>query len=66
VGPIALVIPRIDSRTGVACVVSRVPAVTDLQDDILALVRDGDWVRVDGDRGIVEIGEESSEDTCRS
>lgn len=53
--PIAMVFPRIDSRVGVACVVTRVPVVTDLDRDIFALVRSGDWVRVDGDRGIVEI-----------
>jgi hypothetical protein len=55
VGPIAIVIPRIDSRTGVTCVVLRVPAVTDLDRDILTFVRDDDWIRVDGDRGLIEI-----------
>jgi hypothetical protein len=33
----------------------RIPAVTGLERDPLALVRTGDWVRVDGDRGLVEI-----------
>jgi predicted aconitase with swiveling domain len=55
VGPIGLVIPRIDSRTAVTCVVSRVPAVVDLDRDILSVARNGDWIRVDGDRGIVEL-----------
>jgi predicted aconitase with swiveling domain len=55
VGPIALIIPRIDSRTGVTCVVSRVPAVTDLEEDILRIARSGDRVTVDGDQGIVRI-----------
>lgn len=55
VGPIGLVIPRIDSRTGVVCVVSQVPAVADLDQDIFPLVRTGDRVRVDGDRGTVQI-----------
>ncbi len=55
IGPIALVFPRIDSRIGAACVVSRVPAVTDLDRDIFQLVKSGDRVRVDADRGVVEI-----------
>jgi hypothetical protein len=33
----------------------RVPTVTDLDGDPLALIATGDWVRVDGDRGLVEI-----------
>lgn len=55
VGPIALVFPQIDSRIGAACVVSRVPAVTDLDQNIFQLVKSGDRVRVDADRGVVEI-----------
>lgn len=55
VGPSALVFPRTDSRLGATCAVLRVPAVTDLEEDIFRLVRSGDRVTVDGDRGIVEI-----------
>ena len=55
VGPIAMVFPRVDSRIGTACVVAKVPVVTDLEDDIFKLVRSGDWVRVDGDKGLVHI-----------
>jgi len=60
VGPIALVIPRIDSRTGVVCVVSRVPAVTDLESDIFSVVQNGDWLRVDGDAGSILIARKPS------
>jgi len=55
VGPLALVFPRTDSRLGATCVVLGVPAVTDLKEDIFELVSSGDRVKVDGDRGIVEI-----------
>lgn len=55
VGPAALVFPRMDSRTGVTAAVLNVPVVTDLEEDVFALVKTGDWVRVDGDKGIVEI-----------
>ncbi len=36
-------------------VVTGVPTVTDLDGDPLALIESGDWVRVDGDAGTVEI-----------
>lgn len=55
VGPVALVFPRTDSRLGATCAVLRVPAVTDLQEDIFRLVTTGDRVEVDGDRGLVHI-----------
>lgn len=54
-GPAALVFPRMDSRTGVTAAVLNVPVVTDLEEDVFAVVKTGDWVRVDGDRGIVEV-----------
>jgi predicted aconitase with swiveling domain len=60
VGPIAMVFPRIDARIASSCVVARVPAVTDLDADIFALVNSGDWVRVDGDRGLIEIVQHQS------
>jgi uncharacterized protein len=55
VGPIAMVFPRIDSRLGTACVVAKVPVVTDLEQNIFELVKSGDWVRVDGNQGLVTI-----------
>ncbi len=55
IGPAALIFPRMDSRTGVAAVVTGVPAVTDLEEDPFEIIRTGDLVRVDGDRGIIEI-----------
>jgi uncharacterized protein len=33
----------------------RIPAVTDFDRDPLEIIESGDWVTVDGDRGIVEI-----------
>jgi uncharacterized protein len=31
------------------------PAVTDLDQDPLQVIETGDWVKVDADRGVVEI-----------
>ena len=33
----------------------RVPALTDFDRDPLSIIETGDWVKVDADRGIVEI-----------
>jgi hypothetical protein len=36
-------------------VVMRVPSVTDFDRDPLDIIETGDWVIVDGDRGLVEV-----------
>jgi predicted aconitase with swiveling domain len=60
IGPAAFVFPAIDSRTGVTVAVLDVPTVTDLVEDPFEFIHTGDWVRVDGDRGIVEINSGNS------
>jgi len=54
-GPVALVFPKIDSRTAVTAAVLNVPMVTNIQEDIFAFINIGDIVRVDGERGTIEI-----------
>ncbi len=39
----------------VGAVVTRAPAVTDLDQDPLKIIETGDWVKVDADKGIVEV-----------
>jgi len=63
IGPAALVFPKMDSRTGVAAVVTGVPTVTDLEDDPFDVIRTGDLVRVDGNKGTVEIIQRSKPET---
>lgn len=55
IGPAALVFPKMDSRTGAAAAVTGVPVVTDLLNDPFELIKIGDWVKVDGDNGTIEI-----------
>ena len=50
-GPAGLVFPRLDSRTAVTAAVLNVPLVTDLDADPFEIIRVGDRIRVDGDRG---------------
>ncbi len=54
-GPAALVFPKLDSRTAVTAAVLNVPVVTDVKDDLFAIINIGDLLRIDGDCGIVEI-----------
>jgi uncharacterized protein len=53
--PKALVFNEMTTKIALGAVVMRIPAVTDLDQDPLRLIRTGDWVIVDGDRGIVQI-----------
>jgi hypothetical protein len=53
--PKALVFNEMTTKIALGAVVMRVPAVTDFDQDPLQVIETGDWVTVDGDRGIVEI-----------
>lgn len=55
ISPCALVLPKIDSRTGVAAVVCGVPTVVDLEEDPFKVIENGDLVTVDGTSGTVTI-----------
>jgi predicted aconitase with swiveling domain len=43
------------TKIALGAVVTRVPAVTELDQDPLRVIETGDWVKVDGDRGVIEI-----------
>ena len=53
--PKALVFNEMTTKVALGAVVMRIPSVTDLDQDPLELIETGDWVRVDGDKGTVEI-----------
>jgi predicted aconitase with swiveling domain len=53
--PKAMLYNRTTAKVALGAVVTRAPAVTDFDIDPLTVIRTGDWVRVDGDRGIVEV-----------
>ena len=53
--PLALLFNVMTTKIALGAIVMRVPAVTDLDRDPIAVIRSGDWVRVDGDTGIVEV-----------
>jgi predicted aconitase with swiveling domain len=43
------------TKVALGAVVTRVPAMTDFDRDIFETIRDGDWIRVDADAGVVEV-----------
>ena len=53
--PLAMVFNQMTTKIALGAVVTRVPAVTELDQDPLTVIETGDWVKVDGDRGVVEI-----------
>ena len=53
--PIALVITEINTQSALGAAVMRVPAVCNLDSDPTEVITTGDWVRVNADKGIVEV-----------
>jgi predicted aconitase with swiveling domain len=53
--PKALIFNEMTTKVALGAVVMHIPAVTDFDQDPLTVVATGDWVRVDADKGIVEI-----------
>ena len=53
--PKALIIKEINAQGALGSVVMRVPAVTDLDKDPTEVIASGDWVKVDADKGVVEV-----------
>ena len=53
--PKAMVIGKVNSLTAIGAVVMCVPTVTDLDQDPTDVIATGDWVKVDAEKGIVEV-----------
>ncbi|MCP4757716.1 MAG: DUF126 domain-containing protein [Proteobacteria bacterium] len=53
--PKAMIFKDLTTKVALGAVVMHTPAVTDLNRDPLQVIESGDWVTVDGDRGIVEV-----------
>ena len=57
--PLAMIFNEMTTKIALGAVVTHCPAVTDLDQDPLEVISTGDWVRVDGDKGIVEVTKRS-------
>jgi predicted aconitase with swiveling domain len=53
--PKAMVFNEMTTKIALGAVVMRIPSVTDLDQDPLQVIQTGDWICVDGDRGLVEV-----------
>ncbi|MDJ0784020.1 MAG: DUF126 domain-containing protein [Desulfosarcinaceae bacterium] len=53
--PAAYVVRENNPQTALGSVVARRPCITDLNQDPTEVIATGDWVRVDAERGIVEV-----------
>lgn len=57
--PLGLIFNRMTNKVALGAVVMRIPAVTDLDRDPVAMIRTGDFVRLDGENGTVQIWRQS-------
>ncbi len=55
VAPAAMLFNEMTTKIALGAVVTRAPAMTDFDQDPLEQIQTGDWVRVDADRGVVEV-----------
>jgi len=53
--PRAMLFNEMTTKVALGAVVMRCPSVTDFDHDPLEVIETGDWVRVDADRGIIEV-----------
>jgi len=53
--PKAYIIKEINPQAALGAVVARIPAITDFDQDPTKVISTGDWVKVDADKGLVEI-----------
>ncbi|MEU6646119.1 DUF126 domain-containing protein [Saccharomonospora sp. NPDC046836] len=56
--PLGMIFTVTTTKAALGAVVTRVPTVTDLDQDPVQVIRTGDWVRLDADNGIVEVKEQ--------
>ena len=53
--PLAMVFTTITTKVALGAVVTRVPAITGLDQDPVKVIKTGDWVKVDADAGTVTV-----------
>ncbi len=53
--PKAMLFTTMTTKIALGAVVTRAPAMTDFDVDPFGVIQTGDWVKVDADRGVVEV-----------
>jgi predicted aconitase with swiveling domain len=62
--PRAMLFNKMTTKAALGAVVTRVPAMSDFDRDPLAIIETGDWVKVDADRGVVEVTKRTAAKTA--
>lgn len=60
--PAAMLFNEMTTKIALGAVVTRAPALTGFDQDPLQVIRTGDWVRVDAERGIVTVTRRSTDE----
>jgi hypothetical protein len=55
VAPAAIINTELDSLCVLGCAISDIPMMTDLDKDPFKVIRNGDWIKLDADAGIIEV-----------
>jgi predicted aconitase with swiveling domain len=53
--PLAMVFTTMTTKAVLGAIVTRVPTISELDQDPVALINTGDWVTVDADRGLLTV-----------
>lgn len=53
--PLAMLFNEMTTKAALGAIVTHAPAMTDFDIDPLQVIATGDWVRVDADKGVVEV-----------
>jgi predicted aconitase with swiveling domain len=53
--PLGMIFTTVTTKVALGAVVTRVPAITDLDQDPVEVINTGDWVRLDADAGLVTV-----------
>jgi predicted aconitase with swiveling domain len=53
--PIGMIFTTVTTKVALGAVVTRVPAITDLDQDPVEVIDTGDWIRLDADAGLVTV-----------
>jgi uncharacterized protein len=53
--PKAMLFTTMTTKIALGAVVMRIPTMTDFDRDPFAAIESGDWVKVDADRGVIEV-----------
>ena len=53
--PAAVLVNEMTTKMALGAVVTHAPSMTDFDRDPMTVIETGDWVKVDADRGVVEI-----------